>query len=277
MDRRNFIQAIVTLITNINLKGFITGRIFNGKSKFVCVPGLNCYSCPGAIGSCPIGALQAVFGSFKYKFSFYIVGIMSFFGIILGRIVCGWVCPFGFLQDLLYKVKVKKIKINKNVDRGLRYLKYIILLFLVVLLPIFLVDEFGMASPYFCKWICPAGTLEGGIPLVIKNESLRASIGFLFDWKVFLLFLTIVLSTLVYRPFCKYICPLGAFYGVFNKVSFYQYSIDKDKCISCKACTQKCKMGVSIYKSPASSECIRCGECVKVCKMNAIKKGLKTH
>lgn len=275
MDKRNFVQLIAALITNINLKGFILGKIFRGNSKYVCVPGLNCYSCPGAIGSCPIGALQAVIGSFKHKFSFYVIGLMSFFGVMLGRFICGWLCPFGFIQDLLYEIKGRKLRVNRRLDKGLRYLKYVILLLFVILLPIFLVDEFGMSLPYFCKWICPAGTLEGGIPLVIKNQSLRDSLGFLFGWKMFLLITTIVLSILIYRPFCKYICPLGAFYGLFNKISFYQYSVDKSKCTNCKACARKCNMGVEIYKTPASAECIRCGDCAKVCKTKAIKTGLQ--
>lgn len=275
MDKRNFVQLIAAFITNINLKGFISGKIFRGNSKYVCVPGLNCYSCPGAIGSCPIGSLQAVIGSFKHKFSFYVIGLMSFFGVMLGRFICGWLCPFGLIQDLLYKIKVRKLKVNRSLDKGLRYLKYVILLLFVILLPMFLVDEFGMSLPYFCKWICPAGTLEGGIPLIIKNQSLRESLGFLFGWKMFLLITTIVLSILIYRPFCKYICPLGAFYGLFNKVSFYQYTIDKSKCTNCKACARKCNMGVEIYKSPTNSECIRCGECAKMCKTKAIKTGIQ--
>lgn len=275
MDKRNFVQIIATFLTNINISGFVAGSISQYKLKYACVPGLNCYSCPGAVGSCPIGSLQAVIGSFKYKFSFFIVGIISFFGIVLGRVVCGWLCPFGLIQDLLYKIKARKLKINEKVDRDLRYLKYLILLVFVILMPMLLVNEFGMSPPYFCKWICPAGTLEGGIPLIIKNKSLRESIGFLFSWKVFLLVFTIISSILIYRPFCKYICPLGAFYGFFNKVSFYQYDIDKNKCTSCKACARKCNMGVEIYKYPTSAECIRCGECVKVCSKNAIKKGFK--
>ena len=185
LDKRNFVQLIVAFITNINIKGFVSGRIFRGNSKYVCVPGLNCYSCPGAIWSCPIGALQSVIGSFKYKFSFYVIGLMSFFGVLLGRFICGWLCPFGFIQDLLYKIRGKKLKVNKTLDRGLRYLKYIILLVFVILLPMFLVNEFNMSLPYFCKWICPAGTFEGGIPLVFMNKSLRESLGFLFGWKLF--------------------------------------------------------------------------------------------
>ncbi|RDY23349.1 4Fe-4S binding protein [Romboutsia maritimum] len=273
MDKRNFTQLIATILTNANLKGFFEKGIFKGDTKKLCVPGLNCYSCPGALGSCPIGSLQAVIGSMKYNISLYVLGIMSFFGVIFGRLICGWLCPFGFIQDLLYKVKVKKINVNKKVDNVLKYLKYVILILFVVILPMFLTNEFGMAKPYFCEFICPAGTLEGGIPLVLLNESLRQTIGFLFAWKLFILIAIIVLSMFVYRPFCRYICPLGAFYSVFNKFSFYKYKVDEEKCTGCKACQRKCNMNIEVYKKPNTIDCIRCGECVKACPTKCIKKG----
>lgn len=266
-------QVIVSLITNANLKGFFQGKIFRGISKRLCVPGLNCYSCPGAMGSCPIGSLQAVMGSIKYDFSLYVIGFMSLFGIVFGRFVCGWLCPFGLIQDLLYKIPSFKIKVNKKVNNVLKYSKYVILLVFVILLPLLLVNDVGISDPYFCKYICPAGTLEGGIPLVAMNKSLQATIGLLFKWKVTLLIITIIASVLVYRPFCRYICPLGAFYSLFNPISFYRLEVDKDKCTSCKACERKCKMDIAVYKKPNSLECIRCGDCIKSCPTNAIKKG----
>lgn len=271
---RPFIQSIAALISNINLKGFYTGRIWQGESKYVCVPGLNCYSCPGAVGSCPIGSLQAVFGGNKHNISYYIFGILILFGVIFGRLICGFLCLFGFIQDLLYKIKTPKIKVPKTIDVPLRYLKYVILVVAVIALPIFLTNNFGMSSPYFCKWICPAGTLEGGIPLVIKNESLRNMLGFLFNWKMSILFLTIISSIFIYRPFCKYICPLGAIYSLFNKIGFYKMNANKLKCNGCKVCEKNCKMNVKITKNINSLECIRCGDCKKVCKQNAITSGV---
>lgn len=278
-SNRPVIQTLAAILTNANLKGFSEGKIYKGNTKMACVPGLNCYSCPGAVGSCPIGSLQAVLGGGKYKFSYYVIGILMFFGILLGRLVCGFLCPFGFIQDLLYKIPTPKLKTPKKIDKKLRYLKYLVLLIPVILLPMFLVDQFGSAPPYFCQWICPVGTLEGGIPLVIKNESLRNTLGFLFNWKIFLLVLTIVSSILAYRPFCKYICPLGALYSLFNKYSFYQMNLDKLKCNGCKACERNCKMNVEVTKNINSLECIRCGECKKACKQGAINSGflLKTN
>lgn len=275
MDKRTISQIFATILTNANLRGFLDRNIYKGESKKICVPGLNCYSCPGAVGSCPIGALQAVIGGIRHKFSFYVIGIMSLFGVVFGRFICGWLCPFGFFQDLLYKIKSKKIKVNSKIDGKLKYLKYIILITFVILMPMFLTNQFGIAKPYFCEFICPAGALEGGIPLVLLNESLRQTIGFLFNWKLLLLIALIITSIFIYRPFCRYICPLGAFYSLFNKFSFYQYSIDKNKCTGCKICSKSCHMDIKIYENPKSSDCIRCGKCKKSCPSDAIKSGFK--
>ena len=273
LKSRPFIQAATAVITNANIGGFFTGKIWQGSSKIVCVPGLNCYSCPGALGACPIGAIQAVLGGNKHNFSFYIIGLLMLFGVVLGRLICGFLCLFGFIQDLLYKIPTHKFKIPKGIDRPLRWLKYVILLVAVIVLPILLTNQFGMAPPYFCQWICPAGTLEGGIPLVLKNESLRNMLGFLWGWKMGLLIFIIIASIFTYRPFCKYICPLGAIYSLFNGVSFYRMNVDKLKCNGCKVCEKKCKMNVAITKDINSTECIRCGDCKGVCKQGAIDSG----
>ncbi|WP_053955981.1 4Fe-4S binding protein [Inediibacterium massiliense] len=274
MDKRTLTQIIASIAANGNIKGFFEGNIFKGNSKKLCVPGLNCYSCPGALGSCPIGSLQAVIGSIKYNFSFYVIGFMSLMGIIFGRFICGWICPFGFIQDLFYKIPFPKVDVNKKVNNYLKYLKYVILLIFVIILPLVLVNDVGMSDPYFCKYICPAGTLEGGIPLVLMNESLRDTVGYLFTWKVTLLILTVISSMMIYRPFCRYICPLGAFYSLFNPISFYQLKVDRDKCTECRACSKKCKMNIEIYKNPNSMECIRCEECIGRCPTKAITRNL---
>jgi len=275
VKKRPLIQVVASILTNYNLRGFATGRIYKGNTKIACVPGLNCYSCPGAIGSCPIGSLQAVVGGNRYNFSYYVMGILILFGVLFGRFICGFLCPFGFIQDILYKIQIFKLKVPKKMDQLLRWLKYALLLILVILLPIFLTDEFGTAPPYFCQWICPAGTLGGGLPLILKNKSLRSMLGVLFGWKVTLLILIVLSSVFIYRPFCKYICPLGAIYSIFNYFSFYQMHIDKLKCNGCKACQRHCNMNVEVIRNINSPECIRCGKCKDVCKQGAITSGFK--
>lgn len=273
MDKRKLVQALFAFTTNSHIRGFLSGKIYKGRLKNICVPGLNCYSCPGALGSCPIGSMQAVEGSTRYGISMYVLGFLVFVGIFLGRFVCGWLCPFGWIQELIYKIPSKKFKVKKSVNDVLKWLKYVILIAFVILLPILTVDKFGLSTPYFCKYICPAGTLEGGVPLMIMNKSLRSAIGLLFEWKMIILIAVIIASIIIFRPFCRYLCPLGAFYSLFNPISFYRYRVDRDKCTKCGKCSKACKMDIAAYKEPNSLECIRCGECIKSCPENAITSG----
>ena len=215
---RGWIQAAATLLTNPHIPNFFQGKIYQGKAKTVCVPGLNCYSCPAATGACPIGAFQAVVGSSKFKFSYYITGFLILLGVTLGRFICGFLCPFGWFQDLLHKIPGKKFSTARL--KPLRYLKYIILVVFVILLPMFATNSIGMGDPFFCKYICPQGVLEGAIPLSMGNAAIRSALGKLFSFKFGILITVVVLSILFYRPFCKWICPLGAIYSLFNKVSF---------------------------------------------------------
>ncbi len=274
-NKRHIIQIAFTAISNGYLIGFFNGKIYQGDLKLVCLPGLNCYSCPGALGSCPIGSLQAVLSGRGSYVSYYVLGFLILFGVTLGRLVCGFLCPFGLVQDLLHKIKTPKFDLNPNVDKLLRKLKYVVLLLFVVLLPMFLTDSFGLGGPYFCKWICPSGTLLGGIPLLSTNEGLREFLGGLFFWKLSILIVILILSTVIYRPFCKYLCPLGAFYALFNKVSLYKLELDKHKCVNCGACNKACKMNVAVTVDINSPECIRCGDCKNSCKYGAISSKYK--
>ena len=264
------IQLGATLVSNPFFLNFVQGKIFRGKLKGVCVPGLNCYSCPAAAASCPIGAVQAVIGSSKFQFAYYVVGLLLLFGVLLGRVVCGFLCPFGWFQELLHKIPTKKYSTKRL--HILTYLKYVILLLLVIILPMTLVNEVGMGDPFFCKYICPAGILEGGIPLSLADPGIRASLGALFTWKSYILLGVVVLSVFFYRPFCKWLCPLGAFYGLCNKISMYRLEVDEDKCTACGACSRACKMDVDVFRTPNHAECIRCGDCMASCPHQAIIK-----
>lgn len=263
-------QLAFFVITNGYIKGYTEGRIYTGKLKMLCFPGLNCYSCPGALGSCPLGALQSALGTSEYKFAFYVLGVLMLFGTLGGRFVCGFLCPFGLVQDLLYKIPfIKKLK-NMPGNRFLKWFKYVLLAVFVVILPLCILDVSGQGSPWFCKYICPSGTLLAGIPLVLLNSTLRDAVGFLFAWKAVILAVVVILSVIFYRPFCKYLCPLGAFYSFFNNVSLYRYTVDSEKCTSCGACQKKCGMDIPVWKKPNSIDCIRCGDCIKVCPEEAI-------
>ena len=266
---RGWIQAGATLLTNIHLPNFVKGEIYQGKGKTVCVPGLNCYSCPAASGACPIGSFQSVVGSSKFSFSYYITGFLILLGVLLGRFICGFLCPFGWLQELLHKIPTKKLSTKKL--KPLTYLKYVILAVMVVLLPAIIVSDVGIGDPFFCKYLCPQGVLEGAIPLSAVNAGIRAALGSLFAWKLAVLLTVVVLSVLFFRPFCKWICPLGAFYALLNKVSLFQMKVDKNKCVSCGKCARVCKMDVDVTKTPNHTECIRCGMCISTCPTDAVQ------
>ena len=227
---RTWIQASAVFLSNLFLLNLPEGRIYQGNLKKFCVPGLNCYSCPAASGACPVGALQAVSGSSKFTISFYVTGFLMMLGVLFGRFVCGFLCPFGWFQELLHKIPSRKFSTKKM--KPLRYLKYAVLL--------------------------------------IANSSIRAALGSLFTWKACILAAVIVSSVLFYRPFCKWLCPLGAFYALFNRISLLNMQVDKDTCISCRKCADVCGMDVDITKTSGHSECIRCGVCIKNCPVDAI-------
>lgn len=266
--KRRITQVVCAVLYNSNFMGFMKGNIYKGDLKGMCVPGLNCYSCPGAIGACPLGSLQSALLNSKFKTPYYILGLLIIFGALLGRVVCGFLCPFGLLQELMDKLPTPKLKKNK-ITRALSYLKYIILIVMVIAIP--LIKNY----PAFCKFICPQGTLEGGIPLAILNPRVRGMLGKLFTWKVYVLVVILIACAFIYRAFCRFICPLGALYGLFNRISVFGVEVDEKKCIVCDKCVRHCKMDI---KEVGDAECIACGECSGVCPVDAIcyKKILST-
>lgn len=260
MARRTLIQLAATILYNGNLSGFLQGKLYQGPLKQVCVPGLNCYSCPGALGACPLGSLQSALAGSVLRLPFYVLGLLLLFALLLGRIVCGWLCPFGFVQEILYRLPSPKLRKN-GYTRRLSYLKYFIAIFFVLLVPLW-------HAPAFCKYICPAGTLEGALPLLAVNNMLRSALGGIFAWKFFLLIVLLLAAVFIFRPFCRFICPLGVWYGLFHKLSRYGITVDESACTHCGACIRYCRMDCTRV---GDRECISCGECRRVCPAHAIK------
>ena len=264
--KRKLMQLYFALLFNANLKGFVSGKIYKGNSKIICAPGINCYSCPGAVGACPLGSLQGAYQS--HNALFYVGGILLLYCIMFGRMICGWLCPFGLVQEVAYKVKTPKVR-KSPVTRALSWFKYVLLVFFVVIIPLMYALR-DMPLPPFCKYICPAGTLEGGIGLlsVPANEGRYFQmLGPLFTWKFLLMVSTIVGCVFIFRLFCRFICPLGALYGLFNKLSIFGIKVDNSKCTQCGLCKTKCKVDI---RHVGDHECISCGECVAECPTQAI-------
>lgn len=265
--KRRLIQLYSALLFTAHIKGFIKGEIFTGKSKMLCVPGLNCYSCPGATGACPLGALQNALASSGNRAPTYILGILLLYGLILGRTICGYLCPFGLIQELLHKIPTPKLRKNR-ITRILSWLKYIVLLIFVLVIPLWYSLQ-RYPVPAFCKYICPAGTLEGAVGLLSNpsNADKFSMLGILFTRKFLILLLVIAVCIFTYRAFCRFLCPLGAIYGLFSKVAIIGVKVDNTHCTDCGRCVHVCKMDI---RKVGDHECIHCGECIDHCPENAI-------
>ena len=277
-SKRKIMQLYFALLFNANIQGFFTGKIYANKNvstttKQFCAPGINCYSCPGAIAACPLGSLQGSYSADRSTI-FYVCGTLLLYAILFGRMICGWLCPFGLIQELLYKIQSPKVK-KSPITRILSYFKYVALVFFAGVVPIMYAFR-NEPLPGFCKFICPAGTIEGGL-LLLSNKFSQdlyfPSLKILFTWKFMLMIAIVVGCVFIFRLFCRFICPLGGLYGLFNKISVFGVKVDEEKCTHCNLCVSKCKCDI---KHVADQECISCGECIDVCPTKAISwKGSK--
>ncbi len=255
---RRLSQIIGLLFANSYWKGIFSSQaIYQGATKRFCFPVLNCYSCPLARFACPIGSLQHFIAI--RQIPYYILGIISLVGVFIGRVPCGWLCPFGLLQDVLYRIPSFKLHLHKSFG----YLKYLVLVGVVVIVVYF------TQEPWFCK-LCPAGTLEAGIPLILWSSvgaSLKALLGWHFYLKVGILLSIILLMVFIKRPFCRMLCPLGAIFGLFNRISLLRFYVDRERCKGegCDICYNVCPMEIRIYRNPHSFDCIRCTRCISAC------------
>jgi ferredoxin-type protein NapH len=279
---RRIVQYSSLLLTNLYFQGWINGTIFTGGSKAFCIPGLHCYSCPSSVLACPVGSLQNILSSEGFLggiatarpdalIIFGVLGFLLTLGFLAGRFACGWICPFGLIQELLHKIPSPKI----TVPASWRDAKYAVLLIFVILLPLILRTVPGAGGdPWFCKTVCPSGTLTAGIPLVLHDGGETYQTGFLFTWKMALLVLILIWSVTSRRPFCRVLCPLGAIWGLTGKLSLFRMRVDST-CIECGKCRSVCPVDIAIYKEPNSAECIRCGKCIDVCPVNAVHHDIR--
>ncbi len=248
--RRTWTQVVSAVVANSGLAGLIPGL------KCVNYPFLNCYSCPLAIGACPIGTIQHF--AIIRRVPLFVVGVLGAVGSIWGRMSCSWLCPFGLAQDLLYRIPWPRRKLQIN-TRRYSWVKY------VVLAVLFLIIPYVTLEPWFCK-LCPAGTLEAGLPWISLSAPLRDLIGPLFWLKIGIVLVLLLAAMSISRPFCRFACPLGAMYGLANRWSRVQIAIDHDQCTECGKCSVVCPMGLEPFRDVQSTDCIRCEECVGTCE-----------
>jgi len=264
------VMGIGGILANSYYKVIATKEIYSGPIRSGCVPFLNCHACPFAISSCPIGIIQHF--AAIHKFPLFVAGFLGVIGVSVGRAACGWLCPFGWLQDQLYKIKTRKIILPKPFS----YLKYVSLAVLAILLP------YLTGAHWFAR-ICPWGTIIAGIPWVLWNPIDPAygapviepgMVGSLYWLKIGVLVFFLVLFIFIKRPFCRTTCPLGAIYSLFNKFSLMQLDVKKSgTCARCGYCREVCPMDIHVSENPDSSECIRCLECT-VCNHIRVKWGV---
>lgn len=274
---RKLVQLGSLLVTNLYLQGWITGAIFTGRSKMFPIPALHCYSCPSSVLACPAGSVQNILSSEGFlggiatgrPDALILLGVLGFllvFGFLAGRFACGWFCPFGLLQDILYRIPSPKLGIPSAWRDG----KYAVLLIFMFILPLTVRTVPGAGGdPWFCKVICPSGTLTAGVPLVLHDGGETMETGFLFTWKMAVLVLILLWTVVSKRAFCRVLCPLGALWGLAGKVSVFRMRVDSS-CIECDRCREVCPVDIAIYREPDSAECIRCGKCIDICPVKAI-------
>lgn len=251
--KRKVVQIVAFVISNL---GFL--KIL--KTGFLC-PFLYCHGCPFSVFGCPIGVLQQFI--IDGQFPFFTVGSLGVYGMLFGRAFCGWACPFGTLHDMLSPTPSRR----EFKTRNHWHVKYIIL-FLTLVLAWFALDTI------FCKF-CPSGSLFAAIPFRLLHPG-YAQLSSFYYAHMFTLALTILLALVISRFWCRYLCPLGAIAGAFNKVSTLTIKLDEEKCKECITCLEVCVMGITNIRDVGNStDCILCGRCVEACPEKALSFKVK--
>jgi ferredoxin-type protein NapH len=266
LTKRRIWQIAAAIAQNGYFPAYFTSFLYQGFLKGGCTPTLNCYACPSAFMSCPIGSLQNF--AIRRQFPFFLVGFFGVVGMGVGRMTCGWLCPFGLLQDGMKKISRRVVRLPDWVGS----FKYVSLVVLAIALPFFL------AESWFSK-VCPAGGIEGAIPWAVAGAlkvpalggmDVGSMLGTMFWVKMGILALFLVAMVFVKRPFCRTSCPMGAVFSLFNRLSFVRLKVDEGLCNKCDFCRDVCPVDLHAYDQVDSPECIKCLECVK-CPSGAIK------
>jgi len=260
--KQRLVQTLSLIILNSNLRG--------AETFAVCLPVMHCNACPLSWTICPIFRMSELIQYHQSIFTsdWLIIGIMLAACVVVGRFFCGWICPAGFVQDLLYKIPSPKFEI----PAFMQWLKYGFLTITVIIVSYFAGKE---VSYFFCSF-CPTASIESVIPaMIFSPEYVIGAAGF---WRFLVLAIVLVLVIMNNRNFCKIMCPIGALVAITNKFSLFSMKLAADKCIHCHKCDANCPMDVQVEncaktgkKVSRDLECIECLTCESVCPTNAIK------
>lgn len=206
---------------------------------------------------CPFGGVVSIYqvlvsGTFVKKIhesSFILMWIVFALALVVGPVFCGWVCPLGSFQEWIGKLgkKIFKKRFNKlisyKIDKYLRYLRYVVLLWVIIVTALSAEIFFSDYDPYFALF-----------NFWTQEVTLSA---------IIILILVIIASFFIERPFCKYFCPYGAVLGLFNLFRIFKIKRNADTCINCSACDKNCPMNipVSTKKVVYNHQCITCLKC----------------
>jgi len=254
---RRATQIFGIFITNMYVSVVYQNEIYKGMFKSVCVPFLYCHTCPTAGFACPVGVLQHY--AAIHHFPFFLIGHLMIIGLLIGRLVCGWACPFGLMQELMYKIKSPKIR---KIPKAFSIFPYFTLIVLAIILPY-------MTTEHWFSKFCPIGSIVAGIPWVAWNPINPSTgnltiepgtVGWLYYTKIVLMLVIVSLFIFIKRPFCRFMCPLGLFWSFFNKVSVMKLEIEPG-CTHCNACQTKCPEDIKVFEDPNAGDCVRCLDC----------------
>ena len=221
-------------------------RLFN-----VCGAVFHCYACPLALFACPIG-VTAQFSAL-HVFPFMAVGTLLVVGGMVGAFVCGWACPFGFMQDLAAKARTCRYELPAWAG----HFRYVVLVGAVLAIPFL----WGEGHALFICRVCPAGALEGAIPAKVEQALANQPINEINNIKIWVTVFVVAGMFVKFRPWCTLLCPLGAIFGLFNRWSALYLRFIPERCTSCKLCHTQCRVGLEPDRRANDPRCIRCLEC----------------
>jgi polyferredoxin len=225
--------------------------------------------------ACPIGLMAQYAAMFPAwaTVPWLLIGVLVAVGALVGTLVCGWACPFGFLQDLLGRVTSKKLVLPDWIG----YFRYVVLFGLVLFLPWYYGTQGIMydEQPVSICRLCPAGAAEAG--LYYSLESVFNAKGWLMSWyKTLILISFVAASIFIYRPWCRIFCPLGGLLALFNRFSLFHLQFNPNHCTECNTCRSRCPVGVKVDIAVNTTGCIRCLDCTACSSLTPAFAGLKS-